>query len=179
MPFARQPFKAVYVAQRMFTTLMMVPFWVLFYSIMPRRFRPRPSWSLKQIVAVNFTRRIYKVAELAGVTWATRDPEEACDNNTLRETRFEWIDPLPEDLRTGIIADRQVPLKRVGAFVWPKDCPEGMFVHAVRIWLSCIHMGLLGHCDHALNGLHPRKQIEAIELFRERFLDCLVPGSPA
>ncbi|KAF9809151.1 hypothetical protein IEO21_07524 [Rhodonia placenta] len=103
----------------------MVPFWVLLYAVLPRSFRPRRSWSIKQIVAVNFTRRIYKVTERAGVTWGTRDPEEACDNRALKETRFEWVDPLPERLRTGIVADGQVPFKRVGVFVWPKDGPEG------------------------------------------------------
>ncbi|KZT01224.1 alpha/beta-hydrolase [Laetiporus sulphureus 93-53] len=126
MPFARQPLKAIYVVQRMFTTLLMVPFWVVFYAIIPRRYRPRESWSIKQIVAVNFTRRIYKVTELAGVTWGTRDPEETCDNRTLKETRFEWVDPLPEDLRTGIVTDDQVPLKRVGVFVWPKNSDQGI-----------------------------------------------------
>ncbi|OCH89335.1 alpha/beta-hydrolase [Obba rivulosa] len=123
MPFAREPFKTIYVVQRLVTTILMVPIWALYYSVMPRRFRPRPSWSLKQIIAVNFMRRIYKVAELAGVTWSTRDPEASCDNKTLKETRFEWVDPLPEDLRTGIVVDSQVPFKRVGTFVWPKQKP--------------------------------------------------------
>ncbi|CCL98218.1 uncharacterized protein FIBRA_00212 [Fibroporia radiculosa] len=124
MPFARQPLKAIYVAQRLITTLLMIPFWVLYYALLPRRYRPRPSWSLKQIVTVNFTRRIYKVTEVAGVTWGTRNPEAACDNRTLQETRFEWIDPLPVELCTGIIADKHVPHKRVGVFVWPKHDPE-------------------------------------------------------
>ncbi|PCH35403.1 alpha/beta-hydrolase [Wolfiporia cocos MD-104 SS10] len=139
MPFARQPLKTIYVIQRMATTLLLVPLWVLYYSFLPQSKRPRPSWSLKQIIAVNFTRRIYKVTELAGVTWNTRNPDEACDNRTLKETSFEWVDSLPEDLRTGIVADKQVPFKRVGAFVWPKESSEdadaadvptiGVFLH--------------------------------------------------
>ncbi|KAI0916021.1 hypothetical protein AcV5_003475 [Taiwanofungus camphoratus] len=131
MPFARQPFKAIYVAQRIITTLLMVPFWILYYAILPRRYRPRKSWSLKQIVAVNFTRRIYKVAELAGVTWGTRNPNEPCDNRKLKETRFEWIDPLPENLRTGIVVDKQVEFKKVGVFIWPKECPaDGLDINS-------------------------------------------------
>ncbi|KAH9922883.1 alpha/beta-hydrolase [Amylocystis lapponica] len=127
MPFAREPLKTLYVAQRLLTTLLLVPFWVVKYAVLPRSRRPRASWSLKQIVAVNFTRRIYKVTELAGVTWYTRNPESECDNRTLKETRFEWFDPLPEDLRSGIVVDKQVPFKRVGTFVWPKSSPPGMF----------------------------------------------------
>ena len=125
MPFARQPLKGIYVAQRMFTTLVMVLWWALYYSIMPRSRRPRQSWSLKQIICVNFTRRIYKVTELAGVTWGTRNPEKACKNESLKETRFEWIDPLPEELRSGIVVDSQAQCKRVGVFIWPKDAPQG------------------------------------------------------
>ena len=126
MPFARQPLKGIYVVQRMFTTLVMVLWWALYYSIMPRSRRPRPSWSLKQIICVNFTRRIYKVTELAGVTWGTRNPEKACKNESLKESRFEWIDPLPEEMRSGIVVDSQAQCKRVGVFIWPKDAPQGM-----------------------------------------------------
>ncbi|OSD01431.1 alpha/beta-hydrolase [Trametes coccinea BRFM310] len=124
MPYAREPLKTLYVCQRMFTTLVMVAWWALYYSVMPRSYRPRPSWSVKCCIAVNFTRRIYKVTELAGVTWGTRDPDQPCDNRKLKRTRFEWVDPLPEELRTGIIADPQVPFKRVGCFVWPKERPK-------------------------------------------------------
>ncbi|KAL6299231.1 alpha/beta hydrolase fold-domain-containing protein [Sparassis latifolia] len=124
MPFARQPLKAIYVSQRLLTTLLLVPVWVFHYALLPRKFRPRTSWSLRQIVTVNFYRRIFKVTELAGVEWGTREPDEACDNSTLTETRFEWIDPLPECLRSGIVVDKQVPFKKVGAFVWPKGSPS-------------------------------------------------------
>ncbi|KAI0077349.1 alpha/beta-hydrolase [Panus rudis PR-1116 ss-1] len=121
MPYARQPWKALYVFQRLLTTLLLVPYWAVKYTILPRSYRPRPSWSIKQIIAVNFTRRVYRVAEVAGVTWSTRDPDQPCDNKSLKETRFEWVDPLPEDLRTGIVLDDQVPFRRVGTFVWPKE----------------------------------------------------------
>ncbi|CDO70519.1 hypothetical protein BN946_scf184569.g62 [Trametes cinnabarina] len=124
MPYAREPLKSLYVCQRIFTTLVMVGWWALYYSIMPRSYRPRPSWSVKCCIAVNFTRRIYRVTELAGVTWGTRDPDQPCDNRKLKRTRFEWVDPLPEELRTGVIADPQVPFKRVGCFVWPRERPK-------------------------------------------------------
>ncbi|TFY57658.1 hypothetical protein EVJ58_g6895 [Rhodofomes roseus] len=124
MPFARQPLKAIYIAQRMFTTLVMVLWWTVYYTVTPRKHRPRPSWSLKQIICVNFTRRIYKVTELAGVTWGTRNPEETCDNRSLKETRFEWIEPLPEEMQSGVIVDSQAECKRVGVFTWPRDAPK-------------------------------------------------------
>ncbi|KAI0656922.1 alpha/beta-hydrolase [Cubamyces menziesii] len=124
MPYAREPLKTLYVCQRMFTTLVMVAWWAVYYSVMPRKYRPRPSWSVKCCISVNFTRRIYKVTELAGVTWGTRDPDKPCDNSKLRRTRFEWVDPLPKELRTGVLADPQVPFKRVGCFIWPKERPK-------------------------------------------------------
>ncbi|KAI1788688.1 alpha/beta-hydrolase [Ganoderma leucocontextum] len=124
MPYAKQPLKAIYVFQRLFTTMVMCIWWAVYYSIMPRRHRPRPSWTIKCILAVNFTRRIYKVTELAGVTWGTRDPDKECSERTLKNTRFEWVDPMPQELRTGIIADPQVPFRRVGCFVWPKERPK-------------------------------------------------------
>ena len=123
MPFAREPLKSLYVTQRLLTTLALVPCWAIYYALLPRDRRPRRSWSLKQIISVNFTRRVYKVTELAGVTWGTRDPTAPVDNRHLRETRFEWAEPLPEDYRTGVLVDEHVPFLRVGMFVWPKLPP--------------------------------------------------------
>ena len=123
MPYAKQPLKAIYVFQRLFTSIVMCIWWAIYYTIMPHRYRPRPSWTIKCILAVNFTRRIYKVTELAGVTWGTRDPDKECNERTLKHTRFEWVDPLPQEFRSGIVADPQVPFRRVGCFVWPKERP--------------------------------------------------------
>jgi hypothetical protein len=119
--WAHEPYKTIYVLQRILTTVLLVPCWVLYYGILPRRFRPRPSWSISQIVVVKFMKRIGKVVERAGVTWGTRDPTQAPDEATLKETRFVWASPLPDDLRTGIVDDEVVPCKPVGMYVWPKD----------------------------------------------------------
>ncbi|KDR77252.1 hypothetical protein GALMADRAFT_246557 [Galerina marginata CBS 339.88] len=120
LPYAKEPWKSIYVYFRLFTTLALVPVWVVYYSILPRRFRPRASWNLRQIVNVNFTRRIYKVTEVAGVTWGTRSPTIGPGNEALGETRFEWVKPLPEKLRTGIVKD-SVPFVEVGCYIWPKQ----------------------------------------------------------
>lgn len=122
LPYCREPLKSLYVSQRMLTTLALAPYWVLYYSIVPRSYRPRESWSLRQIINVNFTRRIYKITEVAGVTYGTRDPESAPAQGSLKETRFEWVEPLLEPLRTGV-ANGDVPFKRVGCYVWPKEAP--------------------------------------------------------
>ena len=127
MPYAKEPLKSIYVTQRLFTSLVMCIWWTVYYGLLPRRYRPRPSWSIKCCISVNFMRRIYKVTELAGVTWGTRNPDEGCNNKSLKYTRFEWVDPLPDELRTGIIADPQVPFKRVGCFVWPKVRPKSEY----------------------------------------------------
>lgn len=123
LPWAHEPLKSIYVFQRLFTTLLLVPLWVIYYSTLPRSFRPRPSWSIAQIVVVKFTKRIYKVTEVAGVTWGTRDPTLAPNENSLQETRFIWVPPLQPDLCTGIVNDDQVLPRKVGTFVWPKHAP--------------------------------------------------------
>lgn len=120
VPFAYEPWKTLYVAQRLATTLLLVPVWVAYYLLVPRSSRPRESWSIKQIVAVRFTRRIYKVTEMAGVVWGVRDNTKEPKQSSLEETRFQWIDPLPKDLRKGIVDDQEVPFVKVGTFVWPK-----------------------------------------------------------
>lgn len=120
LPYAKEPWKSLYVFQRLLTTLALVPWWILYYSVIPRRYRPRASWNLRQIVNVNFTRRIFRVTEVAGVTWGTRDPNVAPNERSLKETRFEWVNPLPEPYRTGIIQDG-VPFKQVGCYIWPKE----------------------------------------------------------
>lgn len=125
MPYSKEPLKTLYVTQRLLTTLLLVPFWTIYYLCLPRSHRPRRSWSLKQIIAVNFTRRVYRVTEVAGVTWGTRDPDAPCDNHILHETRFEWVEPLPEEYRTGVIVDDEVPFRKVGTFIWPKESPAG------------------------------------------------------
>ena len=109
--------------QRILTTLALVPYWVLKYALLPRRYRPRPSWSIFQILTVNSIRRIYKVTEVAGVTWGTRDPQTAPDESCLTKSRFQWSEPLPIHLRTGIVVS-DVPFCRVGAYIYPKVIPE-------------------------------------------------------
>ncbi|KAF8964728.1 Alpha/Beta hydrolase protein [Flammula alnicola] len=120
LPYAKEPWKSIYVYQRLFTTLALVPIWIVYYSIAPRSIRPRASWNLRQVINVNFTRRIYKVTEVAGVTWGTRDPTVAADEKSLKETRFEWVKPLPEEFRTGIVKEG-ASFTEVGCYVWPKQ----------------------------------------------------------
>ena len=120
LAFAHEPWKTLYVAQRLTTTLLLVPIWVAYYLLMPRSSRPRESWSIKQIVAVSFTRRIHKVTEMAGVVWGARDNTKEPKQSSLKETRFQWTDPLPDELQKGIVDDREAPCVRVGTFVWPK-----------------------------------------------------------
>ncbi|KAH9042532.1 Alpha/Beta hydrolase protein [Lactarius pseudohatsudake] len=104
LTWAHEPLKSVYVSQRLFTTLLLVPLWAIYYAVLPRSFRPRPSWS----------------PEVAGVTWGTRDPTQEPDETSLNETRFAWVPPLPDELRTGVVDDNEVQCLRVGTFIWPR-----------------------------------------------------------
>ena len=126
LPWAHEPLKSIYVFQRILTTILLVPLWVIYYSALPRSSRPRPSWSITQIVVVKFTKRIYKVTEVAGVTWGTRDPTLEPNEKSLKETHFVWVPPLPPDLCTGIVNDDQVLRQKVGTFVWPKISPPSV-----------------------------------------------------
>jgi hypothetical protein len=56
------------------------------------------------------------------MTWGTRPPDFEPRPSSLKETRFEWVEPLPEKLRSGIVVD-VVPFKRVGCYIWPKTVP--------------------------------------------------------
>ena len=129
LPWAHEPLKSIYVFQRLFTTILLVPLWVIYYAILPRSFRPRHSWSITQIVVVNFTKRIYKVTEVAGVTWGTRDPTLEPNEKSLKETHFVWVPPLPSDLCTGIVNDDQVQCQKVGTYIWPKLSLQSAHVH--------------------------------------------------
>jgi len=141
LPYAREPWKSAYVFQRLLTTLVLVPYWALYYTVLPRRYRPRESWSIRQIINVNFTRRIYKITEVAGVTWGTRDPDVEPRLSSLKETRFEWVEPLPENLRSGIILSN-VPFKRVGCYIWPQEVPPV---------IATMSKNTAGHGDQTLN----------------------------
>ncbi|KAH8996365.1 alpha/beta-hydrolase [Lactarius akahatsu] len=116
LTWAHEPLKSVYVSQRLFTTLLLVPLWAIYYAILPRSFRPRPSWSITQVIVVKFTKRISKVTEVAGVTWGTRDPTQEPDETSLNETRFAWVPPLSDELRTGVVDDNEVQCLRVGGY---------------------------------------------------------------
>ena len=131
LPCAHEPLKSIYVFQRLLTTILLVPLWLIYYSILPRSFRPRPSWSITQIIVVKFTKRIYKVTEIAGVTWGTRDPTQQPDENSLTETRFAWVPTLPDELCTGVVNDDQVLRQRVGTFIWPKILPPSARLRSI------------------------------------------------
>lgn len=126
LPYAKEPLKAFYVTQRLLTTVALVPYWTAYYGVLPRSARPRDTWSLKQLVYVNFTRRISKVTEVAGVTFNTRDPDSEPSPSTLKETRFEWAPPLHNDLREGVVngITNSIPFKPVGVYIWPKERPK-------------------------------------------------------
>ncbi|KAH9060613.1 alpha/beta-hydrolase [Lactarius vividus] len=133
LTWAHEPLKSIYVSQRLFTTLLLVPLWAIYYAVLPRSFRPRPSWSITQIIVVKFTKRISKVTEVAGVTWGTRDPTQEPDETSLKETRFAWVPPLPDELRTGVVNDNEVQCLRVGTFIWPIVPSPALDVHLPEV----------------------------------------------
>ena len=170
LPWAHEPLKSIYVFQRLLTTLLLVPLWVFYYSILPRSFRPRPSWSITQTIVVKFTKRIYKVTEVAGVTWGTRDPTLEPDEKSLQETRFIWVPPLPGDLCTGIVNDDQVLPQKVGTYVWPKLAPPSAHL---RCHVKGVGDGELPYFQQNPSDVH------AVDLPFESDDDTTVINTPA
>lgn len=150
LPWAHEPWKTLYVLQRILSTLILVPCWIVYYTFLPRSYRPRPSWSLAQIVLVKFMKRIYRVTEVAGVTWNTRDPKAEPNGSTLRETRFAWVPPLPEQLHTGIVDDEEVSCQQVGTYIWPKEIP-------LRVHMRCAERGKLIDTAPSLQNIEHAK----------------------
>ncbi len=95
LPYAKEPWKSLYVFQRLLTTLALVPWWILYYSVIPRRYRPRTSWNLRQIVNVNCTRRIFRVTEVAGVTWVRGTPTLPQTNGRSRRPASSGSNHFP------------------------------------------------------------------------------------
>jgi len=57
---------------------------------------------------------------MAGVVWGVRDHTKEPAQSSLKETRFQWIDPLPKELQKGVVNDAEAHCVKVGTFVWPK-----------------------------------------------------------
>ncbi|KAH9970334.1 hypothetical protein BJV74DRAFT_867212, partial [Russula compacta] len=75
---------------------------------LPRSYRPCLSSSIIQAVVIKFTKRLYKVTEVAGVIWRARGPTHEPDEISLKETPFSWVPPFPDGLCTGIVNDDRV-----------------------------------------------------------------------
>lgn len=110
--------KWLYCTHRVGSSLALLPYWAIKYALGKR---PRPSWSIRETLLIDFTRRVSAISDQAGVQHATRDPTEEPKRDSLKETRFEWAPGIAGDLCCGVLDDCEVhPLERVGTFIWER-----------------------------------------------------------
>ena len=120
----RQPYnsprlmKWFYCTHRVGSSLALLPYWAIKYALGKR---PRPSWSLKETLLIDFTRRVSAICDQAGVQHAVRDPTKEPKRDELKETRFEWVPGISGETCCGVLDDEEVkPLEKVGTFIWER-----------------------------------------------------------
>lgn len=110
--------KWFYCTHRVGSSLALLPYWAIKYALGKR---PRPSWSLKETLLIDFTRRVSAICDQAGVQHAVRDPTKEPKRDGLKETRFEWIPGISGETCCGVLDDEEVkPLEKVGTFIWER-----------------------------------------------------------
>ncbi|GAA5981776.1 hypothetical protein JCM10908_004605 [Rhodotorula pacifica] len=110
--------KWFYCTHRVSSSLALLPYWAIKYALGKR---PRPSWSIRETLLIDFTRRVSAISDQAGVQHAVRDPKREPKRDELKETRFEWAPGISGDLCCGVLDDEEVkPLDKVGTFVWER-----------------------------------------------------------
>lgn len=115
--------KWFYCTHRVGSSLALLPYWAIKYALGKR---PRPSWSIRETLLIDFTRRVSAICDRAGVQHAVRDPTKEPKPDELKETRFEWVPGLAGDDCCGVLDDEEVkPLGQVGTFIWERDDDVG------------------------------------------------------
>ncbi|KAJ7579746.1 Alpha/Beta hydrolase protein [Mycena floridula] len=130
-PLSHQPLKAVYILLRCLALIPLIPFWVV-SSIFSR---PRPSWTIKECVAIRLIHWIMPLNAQCGISPLCTDKTREVPQAKLKETSFVWLEPAPDALIVGIAADEQVKPVRIPGYIWPKETPlktngfVGLFIH--------------------------------------------------
>ncbi|KAG8743302.1 hypothetical protein FRC10_012265 [Ceratobasidium sp. 414] len=93
-----EPFRTGFLAYRVISVLVKLPFWALYYSI-PRN-RPRASWSWRKAIMLNLAKCLNELSTRTGRFW-NRDPTKEVPQKECKGARFTWIEPVPRNLITG------------------------------------------------------------------------------
>ncbi|KAG9088026.1 hypothetical protein FRC06_002254 [Ceratobasidium sp. 370] len=93
-----QPFRTGFIAYKVISVLVRLPFWALYYSIPPNR--PRASWSWTKAITVNLVKSLNELSMRTGRFW-NRDLTKEVPQKECKGTLFMWIEPVPQNLITG------------------------------------------------------------------------------
>lgn len=132
----KQPFKALYIAQRTLSSLALIPFWYLKYLHVSAR--PRTSWTALEAVVVRFIRRMIYMNEATGIMLDRTDKTKQVDDSTLKETSFVWLDAVDESLVHGIAKNEDVKPVRIPGYIWPKGAKVEEAEGYVGYWVCTV-----------------------------------------
>lgn len=89
----QQPWKSLYLFGFVLHLFIKIPYWIL--TSIPRKNRPRPTWSIKKCVNVYILRRLTEFPVKLGVV-IKRDLTIEVSDATLKNAKFAWIPGLKE-----------------------------------------------------------------------------------
>ncbi|KAL1742139.1 Alpha/Beta hydrolase protein [Schizophyllum fasciatum] len=119
--YRHQPVKAVYLTgQILLTCLVRLPYWTLIS--LPRSWRPRPSWSLKQCLTVKIVRVYSRIIDHVGELRTFPNHEAIVPGEGVNGV---WLDPVPDllvdELKAWAIAQGVEPVRIPGYWIHSPD----------------------------------------------------------
>ncbi len=120
IPFPLNYLRLVY---EFMVVLVCLPFNFLYFAILPKK-RWRRSWSLLEAALMPAIKRIMAAFDLCGFKVSGRDTGAEPVHWWLRlrhGAEFEWVPPLEQGLRSGVVDDPAVEHTSVGMFSWKKE----------------------------------------------------------
>lgn len=130
----RQPFKGLYILQRALSTLLLIPYWTIKYSLASAR--PRETWTLGEAVWVMVLRRMMRINEATGIMLEWTDKTKEVDDRSLQETSFVWLPPVENLLVRGTAKSGDVKPAKIPGYVWPRGTNLGESEGYVGYWAS-------------------------------------------
>jgi len=157
--FRHQPIRGLYLTYQAFSTLFIrVPIWVIAY--LPKRWRPRPSWTLKRCVILQLLKRFMHVRSRVGEIFPTPNHLAIAEGPGVKGV---WVEAAPHlitgDIETWAsianVKPSRIPgywLDRPGA-----DIPIGQKPLPGEKVLYSLHGGAYTHMS-----AHPKNAIASI-----------------
>ena len=127
----RHPFKGLYTLQRVFITLLLVPYWTTKYS--RALARPRQIWTLSETVSVIAFRRVIWINEVTGIMLECTDRTKEIDDRSFQETSFVWLSPAEDALAKETAKSEAVKPIRIPGYIWP----QGINLTKSRGYVAC------------------------------------------